>query len=266
MVDILSYIYGVLTVLGTLVLLKIIDIILEQLLNKTIFTRIWTLLSKNLKKFLTRFKPIKTYFQFRVQFEPCEINTIKESIVRLFSSISEKYPELVGFSSIMWDDDNIACSVNVNYNEREFRMNICIDTEYHDFDPEEELLRPYKKGTFVFSDSVAFSIEVVFPFHMLDQTLLALSAFTSLLKEGLTEHFSITKFSKGMFTIAPIKGDFTIDHWVKEKQFDVSLLLKAREKVLVNLYPEKAEIIFPTLQIDDKASEYLKGTLLNYYL
>ena len=45
-----------------------------------------------------------------------------------------------------------------------------------------------------------------------------------------------------------------------------SFSLKARDKILVNLYPKKAEIIFPTLQIDEKVSEYLKATILNYYL
>ncbi|MCJ7430175.1 hypothetical protein MUO83_03015 [Candidatus Bathyarchaeota archaeon] len=47
---------------------------------------------------------------------------------------------------------------------------------------------------------------------------------------------------------------------------NIFCLLKAQEKVLVNLYARKAEIIFPTLQIDDRVAEYLRETILNYYL
>jgi hypothetical protein len=63
----------------------------------------------------------------------------------------------------------------------------------------------------------------------------------------LKEILPVIYFSKGLFTIAPIKADFTMKHWIREKHFDVSLLLKARENIIVNLYPKKAENVFPTL-------------------
>jgi len=96
--------------------------------------------------------------------------------------------------------------------------------------------------------------------------LLSLSSLTNFISEQLREALPIVKFSKGLFVIAPIQADFTMNHWIKEKQFDVSLLLTARDNILVNLYPKKAEIIFPTLQIDERVSEYLEATILNYYL
>lgn len=266
MVDLQSLVYGALATLGSLILLKIVDVILERLINTTLFGRIWTWISKTLKKLITRFKPIRTCFQFRIQFEPSEPPKVKENIIQLIDSLAGKYKDQMEFSPLTWNDSDDIGSVRVCYNKREYRMDIHISTEYRDFDPEQEILRsPTQKRSSV-SDSIAFSMEVDFPFHTLDQMLLGLSALTNFVREELKENISIVQFSRGMFTISPIKGDFTVDHWIKEKKFDVSLLLKAQEKVLVNLYPKKAEIIFPTFQIDDKVSEYLRGTLLNYYL
>jgi hypothetical protein len=76
--------------------------------------------------------------------------------------------------------------------------------------------------------SVAFSIEVDFPFKDIESMLLSLSSLTNLIKEQLKDTFSIVEFSKGLFTIAPIKADFTVNHRIKEKRFDGSLLLKAQ--------------------------------------
>jgi len=266
MVDLLSLVYGGLVTIGTLILLKVIDILLEAWINKTFFRRIWTWASKSFKKFITRFKPIKIRFQFRVQISPEKPTKVKEKVARIINYVAESYGEQIEFSPLTWNDADNMCSLKAKYNKQEYGINIFISTEYQDFDLEPEVFEPSIEKETVISDSIAFLIETNFPFYALDRTLLSLSALTSLLKEGLKETFIDIKFSKGMFVIAPIKGDFTIDHWIKEKRFEVSLLLKAQEKIFVNLYPDRAEIIFPTLQIDDKVYEYLKGTLLNYYL
>lgn len=266
MVDLLSLVYGALATLGVIVLLKVIDIVLEQAINKTIFSKIWAWMSKNFKKFMTRLKPIRVCFQFAVRTEPNEPSRVRESINLFIDSLSRKHQEYVKATPISWNDDNNLGSVRLLYNEREFRMDIQIRTEYRDFDPEEEIFDSSINKASTISDGIAFSVETDFPFHLLDQMLLSLSALTSFIKEELKETISIMEFSKGMFTLAPIKGDFTIDDWIKKKQFDVSLLLKAQENILVNLYPKRAEIIFPSLQIDDRVSEYLRETILNYYL
>jgi hypothetical protein len=96
--------------------------------------------------------------------------------------------------------------------------------------------------------------------------LFSLNALTNFLSEQLKDNLANVKFSKGLFTIAPIKADFTMDQWIKEKRFEISLLLRSRENITVNLYSKKAEVIFPTLQIDESVYEYLKATILNYYL
>ena len=138
-----------------------------------------------------------------------------------------------------------------------------IDTEFKEA-LESELSNNTKVSEI--SESVAFSIEVDFPFKFIEQMLFSLNTLTNFLSEQLKETLTYAKFTKGLFTIAPIKADFTMDNWIKDKQFEISLNLKAKENIAVNLYPKKAEIIFPTLQIDENVYEYLKETILNYYL
>lgn len=265
MVDLISLFYGALGILGTIVLLKIIDVILEHLLNKTLFGRIWTTIAKSIKKFQTRWNPIVMRFQFRIELESSEPMKVKEDLIKLVNSLSEKHRGQIAFSPLTWTDTDRIGSVNTTYNQREFRIDMHISSEYRDYEPEREVFKATEEVLEI-SDSVAFSIEVNFPFKSIEPMLLSLTSLTNFISEQLKETLSIVGFSKGLFTIAPIKADFTMDHWIKEKQFDVSLLLKARENILVNLYPNKAEIVFPTLQIDEKVSEYLEATILNYYL
>jgi hypothetical protein len=201
-----------------------------------------------------------------VRTEPSEPTKIKESIELLIDSLSQKHQEYIKFRPISWNDEHNLGSVRVSYNEREFSMDVQIKIDYLDFDPEEQVLKSKANKVTTISEGIAFSLETDFPFHSLEQMLLSLSALTGFVREELKEKVSVVEFSKGMFTLAPIKGDFTIDDWVKKKQFEVSLLLKAEKKILVNLYPKKAEIIFPAFQIDDRVSEYLRETILNYYL
>jgi hypothetical protein len=266
MFDIVSLAYGALLFFVTLVALKIVDLVLEHFLNTTLFANLWNYLAKSVKKFLTRLSPIRICFQFRTQIEESEPSEIKKKIVQLLDSVSEKHKGRIEFSPLTWDDTNEIATVKMVYNQREYRMDAHISVEYRDYNPETEMRELSRQTISSISDSIAFSIETDFPFNTLDKMLLGLGALTSFLKDELNEVFPNVRFSKGMFTIAPIKGDFTMDHWIKQKQFEVSLLLKAQDKILVNLYPKRAEIIFPMLQIDDKISEYLRATLLNYYL
>jgi len=264
MVEIATLLCGVLGTLATLALIKIVDIILEHFLNKTIFGRIWSAMTRSLKKFRTRLNPIVIRFQFRAQLESNDPLKVKEGLAKLIESLSEKYKGKIVFSPIKWTDTDRTGSVNATFNNREFRIDMDISSEYRDYDPEKGIFEAQE--AFEVSESVAFSIEVNFPLQSIDPMLLSLSSLTNFITEQLKEMHTIIKFSKGLFTLAPIKADLTMDHWIKEKQFDVSLLLKARDNILVNLYPKKAEIVFPTLQIDEKVSEYLEATILNYYL
>jgi hypothetical protein len=265
-VDLVSLAYGIVATIAILIIMKIFDMILEHFLDKTVFSRIWTATTQALKKFQTRFNPIVMCFKFRVKFEPSEPTRVKNDLMTLVESLAEKHKGQLTFSPLTWTDDDRIGSVKVTFNEREYGIDMHISSEFKEFEPEQEIFEEAKASETEVSESVAFSIEVHFPFKSIEPMLLSLTSLTNFLSQELKESFPIVGFSKGLFTIAPIKGDFTMDHWIKEKKFDVSLLLKAQENITVNLYPKIAEIVFPTLQIDEKVSEYLKATILNYYL
>jgi hypothetical protein len=265
MTDFSSFAYGVLGSIVTVIAMKIVDLVLEHFLNKTLFSRIWAAIARAYKKFQTRWNHIVMCFQFRTKYAPRESMKVKEDLTKLMELLSERHRGQMTFSPATWTDTDRMGSVNVTFNQREYRINMHVSSEYRDYEPGEEVFKDTEDATEV-SDSVAFSIEVDFPFKSIEPTLLSLSALTNFISEQLADVIPVVEFSKGLFTIAPIKSDLTMDDWIKEKNFDVSLLLKARENIMVNLYPKKAEIVFPTLQIDEKVSEYLKATILNYYL
>lgn len=265
MVDVTSLVYGAIGTILSIILMKIIDVVLGHFLNKTFFSKIWVLISKSVKKFQTRWRPITMCFQFRIKFESRTTMNIKEKLNELFENLSEKHKGHIVFSLLTWTDTDRMGSVNVKFNEREYKIGMHIDSDFKEIELEEEVFEN-KENISEVSESVAFSIEVNFPFNSIEYMLLSLTSLTNFITDQFKEILTVVGLSKGLFTIAPVKTDFTMNHWIKEKQFDVSLLLKARENIIVNLYPKKAEIVFPTLQMDEKVSEYLKATILNYYL
>lgn len=263
MVDWLSAVIGVLGTIGAYFLARIIDLGLGHFFNKSFFGKIWRAIVKSIKKFQTRWHPITICFNFRVRFEPSEPKKVKSDLSFVLQELSEKHQGKIHFSPLKWTEDDKLGSLNVTFNEREYRIDMQIETEFR-----EDFGRETRNNPKVFetSESVAFSIEVDFPFKFIEQMLFSLNTLTNFLSEQLKENIAYVRFTKGLFTIAPIKADLTMDNWIKEKQFEVSLNLKSKENIAVNLYPQKAEIVFPTLQIDETVYEYLKATILQYYL
>lgn len=111
----------------------------------------------------------------------------------------------------------------------------------------------------------AFSFGVQFAFGCLENALLTLSSLCGILQRNLSRAFQDASFSSGMFVISPIRRELSLDEWISDSQFQVSVLLKSREKIFVNFYPSRAEVIFPQFEITGKVAHYLKGILLNYY-
>jgi hypothetical protein len=199
-------------------------------------------------------------FNFRVRFEPNELNKVRDSLANVMRELSERDKGKIKLSPPKWTEDNCLGSVDVCFNERDYRIDMQIDKEF------EQDFEEVQKETPLVSEGISFTIEVDFPFKFLEPVLFSLNTLTNLLNGLLEENFYNAKFSKGVFTVAPIKADLTMDNWIKDKQFEVSLVLKAKQNISINLYSKKAEIIFPNLQIDENVYEYLKATILNYYL
>ncbi len=261
LVDLQTLLYGALIGLGTLVGMKLIDVVLGALLDKAIFTKAWHWLAKNFKKQITRFRPIRLRYQFSARIESTQIVKAKGNLDLLSESIAKK--QQMDFTPTSWTQDDIGSS-RIVYNGRQFHLNMTINHCYLepnlDFG-DTECLSTQALAT----QGIYFCLETEFPYHELDKMLLGLGSLLNLIKDELKDCFLVMQFSKGMFTVEPLKQQLTIDEWVKKKQFEVSLVLKSNDKVTVNLLPKKLEVLFPLAQIDDKVSEYLREVILNYY-
>jgi hypothetical protein len=248
--------------LGTLAGLKLIDMILEIFYKKTVFGKMWFWVSKGLKKLWTRLKPIRISFQFSARMEDTEIEKVKGTLDLLANSIVKK--QQIHLSPIAWTDDNIG-STKIWYNQREFRLEMAMNSSSADLIDEGENDECVTKTTMCV-EGVSFRLETDFPFHELDSMLLSLGALSNSIKEEFKEAIMVMQFSKGMFTIEPLKREIRMDEWIGKKNFEASLVLKGQDEVIIKLLPKKAEVVFPSMQIDDKVLEYLKEAILNYYL
>lgn len=261
MVDWLSIVYGALVAVGAYILARVTDLILKRAFNASPFARLWKGIVRSAKKFQTRWHPITIQYNFRVMLRPTEPEKISDLLANLTATLSGENKGQVVFSPLLWSSDRTECSSNALYNNMEYRINLNLSSEYRDGETESEPVEAVEV-----CDSIAISIEASFPFKSLETALFNLNSIVGVM-DGQLKHSPLwKKSSNGLITIAPTKADFTIADWVKEKKFTVSINLKAKENIIINLYPSKAEIALPSLQLDGSAYEYLKATILEYYL
>jgi hypothetical protein len=261
LVDWLSIVYGALVTVGAYILARVVDLVLKRIFNASLFAKLWESIVKSIKTFSTRWHPIKMQFHFRVMLKPSEPEKTRDLIANIIANLSGKYKGQVVFSPLLWSSDRTECSLNALYNNTEYTVNLSLSSEYRDGETESEPVEVMEV-----SDSITISIEASFPFRSLETTLFNLNSIIDLMDEQLKHSSFWKKSSNGLITLAPTKADFTIADWVKEKKFAVSVNLKAKENIIINLYPSKAEIALPSLLIDGKIYEYLKATILEYYL
>jgi hypothetical protein len=262
LIDFQTLLYGAILGLGILAGLKLIDMILEIFYKKTVFGKIWFWASKGLKKLMTRVKHIRISFDFSARIENTEIEKVKGTLDFFANSIVKK--QQIHLSPIAWTDSDIG-STRICYNQREFRLEMAMNSSSADLNDEGENDECVTRTT-VFVEGVSFRLEADFSFHELESMLLSLGALVNSIKEEFKEALMVIQFSKGMFTIEPLRRQISIDEWIRKKKFEVSLVLKGQDEVIINLLPKKAELVFPSMQIDDKVLEYLKEAILNYYL
>ena len=262
MVDIWTWAIGVLTAFATLVGLKVIDMVMEKVYDVTIFGKVWHWLLIKFKQLATRFKPIRIRFEFSTAIEATNLDKIKSSMSFLTTAIARK--QQITFSPLVWSDDNSFGSSNIQYHDKDFFLKIStseLSSSPVLLEGEDALL----SSDVMVTEDLYFVLETRFAFHELQEMLLNLGALLSSIKEEVKDSVLVSHFSNGLFTLEPIKGKIKIDEAIKQKDFEVSLLLKGKDKITIRLLPNKAQIVFPTLQIDERVLEYLKFVILNYY-
>jgi hypothetical protein len=91
--------------------------------------------------------------------------------------------------------------------------------------------------------------------------------FSRFLREAAQDLLQVRSVTDGRFVVSPINNNLTLDDWIKKDQFDVSLLLESEDgRSSVEFYSDRAVISSPHTDVDDMTVEYIRATLLNYYL
>lgn len=114
----------------------------------------------------------------------------------------------------------------------------------------------------------SIGVHIEFAFGDLRGAIIDLTSFANFLKKALRQTYSVVHMSNSRFVVSPIDNDLTLDDWIHKQQFDVSLLLQSpeNERRSVRFYGDRAEITSPHENVDDATVEYIRATLLNYYL
>ncbi len=219
------------------------------------------------KKYRTKFKKIKTDFEYTAYTR--EDVTISEAKDRVEVAVENCRPV---------SKDNVEIDDIRKVSDSESGHKIEATVRYLDHDPfviTFDLIPD--SASMMDSDvqttadaklsSIGISIRFEFEFYELKGVLMDLNNFANFLQTGLEQEFTIREFTNSQLTVGSLKSEPSLDDWIKEQRFEVSLLLKAeQEERSVKFYGDKAVLTSPYAQVDDKTADYIRATLLNYYL
>lgn len=243
---------------------KAIDKILERFIHQKLFSRIWYWGKKRWKILLTRYKPIRTTFRFSYGIDDeIGMNTVRDRIEPVLKNVERFSEQRVEFEDLRTDESGQVVSIDAYYSERENPYEIEFELV-----PDPSSIRD---GDARFSDeanvdSIGISVDFDFSFHSLESAFINVSAFVRFLEKAVGEEFA-GRSSAGQIVISPVDTDLSLDEWIEKRQFDVSVLLESEEsKTAVEFFGDRAVIDSPYLEIDSDTTDYVRATLLNYYL
>ncbi|EFW90438.1 hypothetical protein ZOD2009_19018 [Haladaptatus paucihalophilus DX253] len=242
---------------------KISDAIFVRLAGEKVIDRAWNTIKKKIKAQYTRFKTIKADFNFTAYTRTeISIKDAKEAIERVPSHCERFSKDNTKFGSVNWTDDHTA-KVTVEYLDNEpFEVTLdLIQNNASLLDAEVNTVSDAKL------ESIGISVRFEFAFHELKGVLMDLNNFADFLRRGLVQEFDIRNYTNSQLAIGSLDNDLTLDDWMEEQRFEASLLLKGeQEERSVEFYGDKAIVTSPYEQVDDTTADYIRATLLNYYL
>lgn len=244
---------------------KAIDALLVHLINKKIFDPVYKKALRKLKIIKTRGDPVAATFS--LSFTPEEDITITNGVESLksgFKKAEEVSNGRISIESDYWDQSEREGTVEIHYSDQ---------TEVFDIDinlvPDTDSIRenPAHDPDDILVGSVGMEINFRFPFHLLEDTLFNLGSLTNYLEDGFN-HQMRGSFSGGRFVISPVNSDLTIDEWIEQEQFDISLLLASEDDqdTEVEFFANRAVVKSKQREIDAQTVKYVRELLLNYYL
>lgn len=257
----LDHLVGAASILLIPIVTTLVDYIAQSLLDRKIFEPLWTGARQRYKAWRSKYNKISSDYEFSIYLASnLPADSPREVAEDLLAEVDHQSDGDFEIVEQKWSDDDCEIDVHVRYKNRqepyELTLNFIPDTDDafdSEFDPS--------------IGSIGIRIRFLFEFAQLRNSMIDLMLFAQFLKDAADEVLPVRSITDGRFVVSPIDNDLTLDDWIKKEQFDVSLLLESQDRrSSVEFHSEKAVISSPHTAVDDKTVEYIRATLLNYYL
>jgi len=192
------------------------------------------------------------------------VNEGKNLVEQSLNLCQKKSKQRILSEEVSWGDSSNIGNVEIRHvdSSKGFQFAIHLVEDTADLEK-----RPGTAPENRFISKISFEIEFNFAYRELSDTIANLGTVISFLAESLDEVIGGTT-SRGQFVIRPMEGGLTLDEWIEEEGFDVSMLLADNDsqKTQVEFFSDRAEVRPPYLKMDSEIRRYLNILILDYYL
>lgn len=262
-------ILSVLDLLGVGALLwlaqKFVDNLTSYLFDKRIFHPIYKNIRRRWKIIKTNADPVQATFS--LSYTPEQNLTIASAIEKLkqaFHQIERSSSGKISIHDEYWSVSERRAKVEFHYlDQREaFTVDVRLVRDSQSLKE-----TPSGDPDQIQVGNIGLEIGFGFPFKLLEDTLFNLGSLINYLEDGFDGQVK-GSFSGGRFVITPVNTDLTIDDWVEQEQFDISLLLatESDDRTEVEFFSDRAIVKSNQREIDAQTVRYMRELLLNYYL
>lgn len=254
---------GALLVVALWFLFKSTDILLKKWIDKKIFSTIYEKARKKFKAWRTKHRGIEADLEFSAYlYEDLSKSEFKHRLDSVLQNLKQRGRGDVEISSVHEGRKSVE-----NGEKFDFRIEANFRNKEQKYDIRLNVVEKRLSSEKVIVESVGVSTKFRFAFSDLRSEIIDLIAFINYFKNSIEEEYNVKNITNSRFVVTPIEADLTLDEWVKQEQFDVSLLLESDDSSrAVRFYGDSAVITSPTDQVDNETVEYIRATLLNYYL
>lgn len=242
---------------------KTVDALFSRIIDEQIISEFASGILRRVKIYRTKYRPIGAKFEYSLNLkENIQIKHSKKNIEQCVyhcEDLSRGSLEIIRFD---WTDKTTA-RVDVSYiSDKDLAIEINLLPNTNSFrSPDMENILESELS------SVGVDIQFQFDFHNLRGAILNLNNLADFLLRSIESEFDVRSVSNSTITVSSLDDNLTLDDWIKDKQFDVSLLLQSEnEERSVEFIGDRAVISSPYTGMDDTTAEYIEATLLNYYL
>lgn len=260
----IDHVTGALGFLFLIILGNFADHVVQSLFDRKIFEPIWSGARRKYRARRSKREIIIAHHEFSVYLDAnSSCNSPRRFASELIDSVKERGDGDFELTEQKWSDDNQEVDIEVRYRDSSpyrVTLNFISGTgapmsAEHNAGPEADI------------ECVGVDISFRFAFGKLQNSMNDLTLFTDFLQKSLSELAPIQSVTNSRFVIQPIDPDLDLDDWIHEEPLDVTLLLESEDGGgSIKFYGDKAVIDSPHTGVDDRTVEYIRATLLNYYL